>query len=236
MQTAYNTKTKKENTKKMFNALLKQNNKGKIKGKILEKAECNYSIEGENFYEGKVVIERLSEANDILPFTISEKLVKAYNLALEAGNEVSFTGELRSYNKLVDGKSRLILSFFVKEVNKIENEECDINELTLTGFICKDPIFRTTPFNRQICDVLLAVNRPNFNKSDYIPCILWGRNAKFIQNQKVGTKVVLAGRIQSRPYRKEIAEGVFEERTAYEVSGQSIEIIANDAEISQDLA
>ena len=214
----------------------KYNNKGVLKGNIVEVPVKTCTKLDENFYEGKICVERLSDATDTIPFTISEKLVKAYNLALEAGNEVSFTGELRSYNKLVDGKSRLILSFFVKEVNKIENEECDINELTLTGFICKDPIFRTTPFNRQICDVLLAVNRPNFNKSDYIPCILWGRNAKFIQNQKVGTKVVLAGRIQSRPYRKEIAEGVFEERTAYEVSGQSIEIIANDAEISQDLA
>lgn len=223
----------------MLNNMLKSNNKGKIKGKILEKAENTYSIEGENFYEGKLVIERLSEANDILPFTISEKLVKAYNLTLEAGMNVSFGGELRSYNKLVDGKSRLILSFFVKEVNALEDEEeRDLNELNLTGFICKDPIYRTTPFNRQICDVLLAVNRPNFNKSDYIPCILWGRNAKFIQNQKVGTKVSLTGRIQSRPYKKEISEGVFEERTAYEVSAQTIAILNKDdsSEITQDLA
>lgn len=223
----------------MLSTILKPNNKGKIKGRILEKAESNYSIEGENFYEGKLVVERLSEANDILPFTISEKLVKAYNLTLEAGMNVSFSGELRSYNKIVDGKSRLILSFFVKEVNALEDEEeSDLNELTLIGFICKDPIFRTTPFNRQICDVLLAVNRTNFNKSDYIPCILWGRNAKFIQNQKVGTKVCLTGRIQSRPYKKEISEGVYEERTAYEVSAQSIELLTKDQAIedAQDLA
>lgn len=223
----------------MISTILKTNNKGKIKGRILEKAENKYSIEGENFYEGKLVVERLSEANDILPFTISEKLVKAYGLTLEAGMNVSFSGELRSYNKIVDGKSRLILSFFVKEVNALEDEEVsDLNELNLTGFICKDPIFRVTPFNRQICDVLLAVNRPNFNKSDYIPCILWGRNAKFIQNQKVGTKINLIGRIQSRPYRKEVSEGVFEERTAYEVSAQSIEIVdnANSIEETQDLA
>ena len=223
----------------MLNNLSKSNNKGKIKGKILEKAESTYSVEGENFYEGKLVIERLSEANDVLPFTISEKLVKAYGLTLEAGMNVSFGGELRSYNKLVDGKSRLILSFFVKEVNALEeDDESDLNELTLTGFICKEPIYRTTPFNRQICDVLLAVNRPNFNKSDYIPCILWGRNAKFIQNQKVGTKVGLTGRIQSRPYKKEIGEGIYEERTAYEVSAQTIEILIKDdsSEIAQDLA
>lgn len=223
----------------MLNSILKTNNRGKIKGTILEKAESNYSIEGENFYEGKLVVGRLSEANDILPFTISEKLVKAYNLSLEAGMTVCFSGELRSYNKIVDGKSRLILSFFVKEVNALEDEdEGDLNELSLTGFICKDPIFRTTPFNRQICDVLLAVNRTNFNKSDYIPCILWGRNAKFIQSQKVGTKVNLTGRIQSRAYKKEVSEGVFEERTAYEVSAQSIEIIEKNASVEevQDLA
>ena len=115
---------------------IKTNNKGKIKGRILEKAECKYSVEGENFYEGKLVVERLSEANDILPFTISEKLVKAYNLTLDAGMNVSFSGELRSYNKLIDNKSRLIISFFVKEVNALEDEdESDVNQLSLTGYI-----------------------------------------------------------------------------------------------------
>ncbi len=209
------------------------NNRGKIKGTLLEKAEAQYKIEDESFYEGKLVIERLSEASDILPFTISEKLVKAYNLTLEAGDKVCFVGELRSYNKMIDGKSRLILSFFVKEVIEEESDEC-INELSLVGFICKDPVFRTTPFNRQICDVLLAVNRASFNKSDYIPCILWGRNAKFIQNQKVGTKVSLFGRIQSRPYKKEIKEGVFEERIAYEVSCQKIEIMEKETTDSSE--
>ncbi len=208
--------------------VITQNNRGKIKGILLEKAEVQYKIEDEGFYEGKLVIERLSDASDILPFTISEKLVKAYNLSLEGGDKVCFVGELRSYNKMIDGKSRLILSFFVKEVLESENDEC-INELSLVGFICKEPVFRTTPFNRQICDVLLAVNRASFNKSDYIPCILWGRNAKFIQNQKIGTKVSLSGRIQSRPYKKEVKDGVFEERVAYEVSCQKIEILEKES-------
>lgn len=213
------------------------NNRGKIKGSLLEKAEAQYKIEDENFYEGKLVIERLSEASDILPFTISEKLVKAYNLTLEGGDKVCFVGELRSYNKMIDGKSRLILSFFVKEVLENENDDQCINELSLVGYICKEPVFRTTPFNRQICDVLLAVNRASFNKSDYIPCILWGRNAKFIQNQKIGTKVSLSGRIQSRPYKKEIKAGVFEERIAYEVSCQKIEVLEKESgDSSQGLA
>lgn len=212
------------------------NNKGKLQGKILEAATRSFEIEGESFYEGKVVVERLSAANDILPFTISEKLLKAYNLDLESGAEVHFGGELRSYNKIIDGKSRLILSFFVKEILASENFAGNTNELNLTGFICKTPIFRTTPFNRQICDILLAVNRPNFNKSDYIPCILWGRNAKFIQGQKVGTKLELTGRIQSRIYRKETESGLVEERTAYEVSCQKINVLQNSAAESQNLA
>lgn len=219
-------------------AIAQPNNRGFICGTIFEKPTKQFEVEGESFYEGKLSVERLSENNDILPFTISEKLLKAYNLNLESGDKIKFIGELRSYNKLVDGKSRLILSFFVKEIStEEENEEGTTNELSLIGFICKTPVYRTTPFNRQICDVLLAVNRPNFNKSDYIPCIMWGRNAKFIQNQEVGTKISLVGRIQSRKYRKEISEGQFEERTAYEVSCQSIEVInKEESNSSLDLA
>lgn len=220
----------------MKSTITTANNKGKLQGKILETAQRSFEIEGETFYEGKVVVERLSEANDILPFTISEKLVKAYNINLEGGDKVNFGGELRSYNKMIDGKSRLILSFFVKEILPDESFAGNTNELTLVGYVCKTPIFRTTPFNRQICDILLAVNRPNFNKSDYIPCILWGRNAKFIQAQKVGTKLELVGRIQSRVYRKELENGMVEERTAYEVSCQRISVFENSAGENQNLA
>ena len=145
---------------------------------------------------------------------------------LEKGEEFAFGGELRSYNRNIDGKSRLILSFFVKEVlNREHLFDENTNMLHLVGFICKEPNYRITPFNREICDVLLAVNRIMFNKSDYIPCILWGRNAKLIQNQKVGTKIDILGRIQSRVYKKEVSEGVFEEKTAYEVSVQKLQIL-----------
>ena len=218
-------------------AITQPNNRGFISGAVYEKPTKQFEVEGESFYEGKLAVERLSETNDILPFTISEKLLKAYNLSLECGEKTKLIGELRSYNKLVDGKSRLILSFFVKEIAEIEDVVNEpTNELSLVGFICKTPVYRTTPFNRQICDVLLAVNRPNFNKSDYIPCIMWGRNAKFIQNQEVGTKISLVGRIQSRKYRKEIGEGEFEERTAYEVSCQSVEVVSKEANTNRDLA
>ncbi|MBQ8909343.1 MAG: single-stranded DNA-binding protein [Clostridia bacterium] len=220
----------------MNSTIAATNNKGKIQGKILETPQHSFEVEGEKFYEGKIVVGRLSEANDILPFTISEKLIKAYNINLDGGQDVNFGGELRSYNKMIDGKSRLILSFFVKEILTDEEFIENTNQLSLTGFICKTPVFRTTPFNRQICDILLAVNRPNFNKSDYIPCILWGRNAKFIQGQKVGTKLELLGRIQSRVYRKEVSEGVFEERTAYEVSCQKISVIGQNQQQTQNLA
>ena len=167
------------------------NNRGKIMGTLRETSSHKFEVEGEIFYEGKIEVERLSETTDLLPFTISEKIVKAYDFNFEIGQKVSFGGEFRSYNRMIDGKSRLILSFFVKEIFDFDETENQItNELNLVGYICKEPVYRVTPFNRQICDILLAVNRPNFNKSDYIPCILWGRNAKFIQNQKVGTKIL----------------------------------------------
>ena len=219
----------------MNNISLTQNNKGKIQGQLLEKPIQSFEIEGEKFYEGKIVVGRLSQVSDVLPFTVSEKLLGGYNLNLQEGDYVNFGGELRSYNKVVDGKSRLILSFFVKEILSEQEFEGNTNSLSLTGFICKTPVFRTTPFNRQICDILLAVNRPNFNKSDYIPCILWGRNAKYIQHQKIGTKVNIQGRIQSRLYRKEIESGQIVERTAYEVSCQKLNVLQENNQ-AQNLA
>ena len=218
-----------------YTTINKPNNRGRIKGTILEKVEAQYQVEDEVFYEGKMVIDRLSGSQDTIPFTISEKIIKAYNLKLDKGDKICFVGELRSYNKMDDGHSRLVLSFFVKEVVDNEKEE-SINELSLTGYICKEPVYRTTPFNRQICDVLLAVNRNNYNRSDYIPCILWGRNAKLVQSQRVGTKLIVYGRIQSRVYKKDLGDGVIEERTAYEVSIQKIEIVENEELSSQGLA
>ena len=218
-----------------YTTINKPNNRGRIKGTILEKVEPQYQVEDEVFYEGKMVVDRLSGSKDTIPFTISEKIIKAYNLKLDKGEKICFIGELRSYNKMEEGHSRLVLSFFVKEVVKSEEEE-SINELSLTGYICKEPVYRTTPFNRQICDVLLAVNRNNYNRSDYIPCILWGRNAKLVQSQRVGTKLIVYGRIQSRIYRKDLGDGQIEERTAYEVSIQKIEIVENEELSSQGLA
>ena len=216
-------------------ATILQNNKGRLIGKLVGGITNSFEIEGETFYEGKIEVARLSDTSDILPYTISEKLVKAYNIDLNSPIEVAFQGELRSYNRLIEGKSRLILSFFVKEIKEVSTDDDGTNDLTLTGYICKEPIFRTTPFNRQICDILLAVNRPAFNKSDYIPCILWGRNAKFVQSLKVGTKVTLNGRIQSRNYKKEMPDGQVLEKTAYEVSCQKV-IIEEKVEAGESFA
>ncbi len=209
------------------------NNRGQIIGSLTEDVTKSFEVEGEKFYEGKMEIERLSDNVDILPFTISDKLVKIYNLKLNKGEKMAFGGEFRSYNRVIDGRSRLILSFFVKELlDERQLKDNNTNLLHLVGYICKEPNYRVTPFNREICDVLLAVNRPMFNKSDYIPCILWGRNAKFMQNQKVGTKLELVGRIQSRNYKKEVSVGVFEEKTAYEVSVQKIAVVEKEDEKS----
>ena len=140
----------------------------------------------------------------------------------EIGKEIGIFGQFRSYNKLGDGKSKLMLTVFAKELID-PSEVSEINQICLTGYICKEPIYRTTPFGREICDCLIAVNRA-YNKSDYIPCIAWGRNARYVKNLDIGAKVTLTGRIQSREYQKKHDENNIETKTAYEVSISSIGI------------
>ena len=157
---------------------------------------------------------RLSGQADILPVTISERLIQSSDL--QVGSVISAVGQFRSYNKLEGGKSRLMLTVFVRELVEPSAEK-NPNGIVLSGYICKPPVYRTTPFNREIADILLAVNRA-YNKSDYIPCIAWGRNARFVQNLKVGDRVALSGRIQSREYQKRFSETDVVTMTAYEVS------------------
>ena len=205
------------------------NNKLAITGKILEVPVFSHEVFGEGFYETKIEVKRLSEQVDILPITISERLIIEHDI--KVGDVISVSGQFRSYNKMVDEKSRLMLTVFVRE---ILDEETMINgnNIDITGYICKPPVYRTTPFKREICDVLLAVNRA-YNKSDYIPCITWGRNARFIKNLPVGTKISLSGRIQSRVYQKVDGDGIVEDRTAYEVSVSKIALdgVHSEAEI-----
>lgn len=191
-----------------------KNNKVFISGEILTDAEFSHEVYGEGFYELNVLVKRLSGQGDILPITVSERLIADKNLY--KGVTINAIGQFRSYNKLVNGKSKLMLTVFVRElidVNSVKNP----NSIVLSGYICKPPIYRTTPFNREIADILIAVNR-SYNKSDYIPCIAWGRNARFAKNLMVGDKIAISGRIQSREYQKRITEDEIKVMTAYEVS------------------
>ena len=157
---------------------------------------------------------RLSGQADILPVTLSERLIQGG--ALCKGKTICAVGQFRSYNKIEGGKSRLMLTVFVRELLDDEQGK-NPNSVLLSGYICKPPVYRTTPFNREIADVLLAVNRA-YNKSDYIPCIAWGRNARFVKNLSVGDKIAVSGRIQSREYQKKLSETELKTMTAYEVS------------------
>lgn len=197
-----------------MNNLTEKNNKVFISGEIISDAEFSHEVYGEGFYEMNVLVKRLSGQGDILPVTISERLISDKELC--KGATINAIGQFRSYNKLVDGKSKLMLTVFVREIvdDRIGKNP---NSIILKGYICKEPIYRTTPFNREIADILIAVNR-SYNKSDYIPCIAWGRNARFAKSLEVGDKVALIGRIQSREYQKRITEDDIKVLTAYEVS------------------
>ena len=192
----------------------KQNNKVFVSGVIVTEAKFSHEVYGEGFYEMEVNVKRLSGQSDILPVTISERLIESHSLTV--GSPLCAIGQFRSYNKLVDGKSKLMLTVFVREIVGGEGAR-NPNNIVLSGYICKPPVYRTTPFAREIADVLIAVNRA-YNKSDYIPCIAWGRNARFVKNLGVGEKIAVSGRIQSREYVKKISETESRTMIAYEVS------------------
>lgn len=190
------------------------NNKLYLSGEIVSEPVFSHEIYGEGFYEMFLSVSRLSEQKDILPVTVSERLISDH--CIKKGSVTALSGQFRSYNKIEDGKSRLMLTVFVREI--IAADTCkNPNFITLSGYICKPPVYRTTPFSREIADILLAVNRA-YNKSDYIPCIAWGRNARYIRNLKVGEKITVNGRIQSREYQKKIDNDLTEVKIAYEVS------------------
>lgn len=197
-------------------------NKVFLAGQIVTEPQFSHEIYGEGFYEMLIEVPRLSEQKDVLPITVSERLL--IDRPLKIGDMTGLFGQFRSYNKLVDGKSRLMLTVFVRELVDWTSD-CNPNIIELGGFICKQPIYRTTPFKREICDLLVAVNRA-YNKSDYIPCIAWGRNARFVRNLRVGEKVIISGRIQSREYQKRLEDDTVQTKTAYEVSINKISVNA----------
>ena len=193
-----------------------QTNLLSIKGKILSAPTYSHSLLGEGFFTTQIEVKRLSDQVDVLPLTISERLISG----LQAGQEIALLGQLRSYNKLQDGHSKLMLSIFAREL--IDPESAQTNSITIVGYLCKEPIYRTTPFGREIADMLVAVNRA-YNKSDYLPCIAWGRNARFVKDLSVGQKLQLTGRVQSREYQKKTDEGTIT-KVAYEISISAIDL------------
>ncbi len=191
-----------------------KNNRVYLTGEIVSDATFSHEVYGEGFYEFFVKVMRLSGQADILPVTVSERLISGGEL--EKGKQLSAIGQFRSYNKIENGKSRLMLTVFVRELVD-EDPDKNPNNILLSGYICKPPVYRTTPFNREIADVLVAVNRA-YNKSDYIPCIAWGRNARFVKSLAVGDRIAVSGRIQSREYQKKLSDTETRTMTAYEVS------------------
>lgn len=189
------------------------NNKVYLRGTIVSEPVFSHEVFSEKFYEFYLQVPRLSESFDNIPVTISERLIDS---KIKLGKTLTVSGQFRSYNKQLDGKSKLVLTVFVREI-----EDNDIsqnpNMIELNGFVCKEPVFRTTPFKREICDVLLAVNRA-YNKSDYIPCIAWGRNARYVKDIGVGQPLNIVGRIQSREYQKKVSDDLIETKNAYEIS------------------
>ncbi len=199
-------------------------------GKITSEKSFSHEIYGESFYRFNLEVSRLSGNEDIIPITVSERLLNDLNL--EIGKKVVVEGQFRSYNSYENERNKLVLTVFAKDIidyNEEEEEDktTSTNEVVLNGYICKKPIYRQTPFGREIADILLAVNRA-YNKSDYIPCIAWGRNARFCQNLEVGTEIKIVGRVQSRTYEKKFEDGTSETRIAYEVSIGSMEIVNKD--------
>ena len=197
-----------------MNYVTEKNNRVFIAGEIVSDAKFSHEVYGEGFYEFSVRVMRLSGQADILPVTLSERLIQGGMLC--KGKPICAVGQFRSYNKIENGKSRLMLTVFVRELLD-EMPDKNPNSILLSGYICKPPVYRTTPFNREIADVLVAVNRA-YNKSDYIPCIAWGRNARFVKSLTVGDKIAISGRIQSREYQKKLSETEMKTMVAYEVS------------------
>jgi len=210
-----------------------ENNYLTLVGKVTSDKKFSHEIYGERFFSFDLSIPRLSGNADIIPIVVSERLINDEMLSID--NKLLIKGQFRSYNSYENEKNKLILTVFAKDIEELEEKEeaeesefakkdMVTNEVVLIGFVCKKPIYRQTPFGREIADLLLAVNRA-YNKSDYIPTIAWGRNARFCQNLEVGTQVKIIGRVQSRTYEKKYEDGTVETKVAYEVSICSLEII-----------
>ncbi len=213
-----------------MDTIYSENNHIVLVGKVTSEKSFSHEIYGEKFYIFNLSVPRLSGNADIIPITISERLMVNGDLPVET--KITVEGQFRSYNSYGEGKNKLVLTVFAKNVTLLEDQENEVearkdfisNEVTLIGYVCKKPVYRQTPFGREIADILLAVNRA-YSKSDYIPCIAWGRTARFCESMEVGTEVKVVGRVQSRKYEKKYEDGTIENKVAYEVSVGSLEVI-----------
>ena len=206
-----------------------ENNQVSIMGKIDTGFTFSHQVFGEGFYTMELLVRRLSDSEDRIPVMVSERLLDITQDY--TGQYIEIHGQFRSYNRHEEKHNRLVLSVFAREVNFVEeqDESLPVNQIFLDGFICKPPVYRKTPLGREIADMLLAVNRP-YGKSDYIPCICWGRNARFAGNLEIGSRIQLIGRIQSREYQKRVSENELIRRVAYEVSVNKLEFHEKDEE------
>lgn len=201
-----------------------ENNQVTVMGEVVSGFSYSHEIFGEGFYMVDVKVQRLSESFDVIPVMVSERLMDVSQDY--TGSLLCINGQFRSYNRHEERKNRLVLSVFAREVEFISEvgESSKTNQIFLDGYICKEPIYRKTPLGREIADLLLAVNRP-YGKSDYIPCICWGRNARYANHFKVGERCAVWGRIQSREYMKKLDEEHVEKRVAFEVSVSKLELM-----------
>ena len=198
-----------------------ENNNVELVGEIVSNFTFSHKTFGEGFYIAEIAVERLSETLDYIPLLISERLIDVNSDY--TGKTIHVKGQFRSFNLHEGEKNHLVLSVFVTELESLDNI-ADTNQIFLDGYICKDIIYRATPLGREVADLLLAVNR-SYGKTDYIPCIVWGRNARFVSRLEVGGHIQIFGRIQSREYTKKISETETENHIAYEVSTSRIEVL-----------
>ena len=205
--------------------MIQNNNSVEIAGEVVSGPVFDHETFGERFYKFFVSAERLSGYKDIIPVIVSERLFNIDNITI--GKQLRVFGQFRSFNDHSDGVNHIVLSVFSQDIEEMEGSDLAINSIWIDGFICKNPVYRKTPQGREIADVIIAVNR-QYGKSDYIPCIAWGRNARFVSRLQVGNRIRLSGRIQSRVYNKKISDDEVVEKTAYEVSVSKIELVEEE--------
>ena len=183
-----------------------------LRGELDTLPAFSHESHGRRFYSFTLAVERLSGTMDLLHCVAAEELVQA--LDPSGGEMVELIGQVRSFNNRSGAGRRLVISAYAEQLRTCDDEPA--NEVILCGSICRQPIFRRTPLGREICDLMLAVNRP-YRRADYLPCILWGHTAQHCANFPVGTTLQLTGRLQSRTYVKQLETGS-EQRVAYEIS------------------